>query len=434
MRGETIFALSSGAGRAGVAVIRISGPAVTEVLSAMAGDLPAPRTMALRQLTDQGGAPLDQALVVWFQSGASFTGEDVAELHCHGSRAVVAAILDDLQRYDDCRPADPGEFTLRAFQAGRMDLVEVEALSDLLAAETEEQRRYSLRLMTGELSDTVARWRKALLRGLALVEVTIDWADEEVPENVRPEVLQIISDLIAGLSEEISRSDGADKLRTGYEVALLGAPNVGKSSLINALAGREAAITSSIAGTTRDILELRYDLDGLPVRFLDMAGLRESRDEIEAIGIERAEDRAKGASLRLFLSSDGVGFPRDYEHLRQATDLSVATKRDLHGVDLASDVSVSSETGEGLSDLLARISERLGREGGFGLLGRNRQREAVLGARNALARARDQVCSGDLEIVAEELRSASDHLGALIGEVGVEDVLGEVFSSFCLGK
>ncbi|MEM8792688.1 MAG: tRNA uridine-5-carboxymethylaminomethyl(34) synthesis GTPase MnmE [Pseudomonadota bacterium] len=430
---STIAALSSGAGRAGIAVIRVSGGAALEVLDQLAGSRPPAREARLRVLRNEAGDPLDEALVLWFPEGASFTGEDLVELHCHGSFAVVRAVLSTITEHPDSRLAEPGEFTLRAFQNGRIDLAGAEALGDLINAETEEQRKRSVRMLGGDLHRRVNVWRQELLHALALVEVTIDWADEEVPEDVSPEVSSVLDRLIERLDRELETSHAAERLRVGFEVALLGAPNSGKSSFINYLSGREAAITSPIPGTTRDIVELRYDLAGIPVHFLDMAGLRDTDDPVESEGVRRACTRAEAADLRLKLVSPDAVFPAAFEHLIQAHDIQVLTKRDLWEPPDA--LSISSVTGAGVGDLLKEIETFLANKiSSAGILGHARQKAAVEAGRNALDLARNQLETAPDEVIAEHLRLAARELARVIGAIDVEDVLGDVFANFCMGK
>lgn len=431
---DTIFALASGIGMAAIGVIRISGPATDAVLEELTGRLPPPfRRAVVRTLKDGSGELLDRALVLRFAEGASYTGELAAELHCHGGRAVIAAVLDVLGRSAGCRMADPGEFTRRAFENGRLDLAEIEALGDLLAAETELQRRQAARGLNGALHRRAETWRNDLIRAAALVEATIDWADEEVPEDVGPEVSALLSQVRSDMGRELALSVGAERLREGLEVAIVGPANSGKSTLFNALAGREAAITSDKPGTTRDVLELRYDLDGLPVVFLDTAGLRETADDIEAIGMSRTAERARGAELRLFLrSADAVSVDME-RALWEAGDLCVWTKADLRNG--PGDVVISALNGDGMGELLARIRSRLeGYSGGAGLVGHLRQRRALEDAAAALERAEDGLQRGAPETIAEDLRGAFRSLERLIGRVGAEDLLDMVFASFCLGK
>jgi tRNA modification GTPase len=431
---DTIFAPASGVGTAAIAVIRLSGPTADRVLLRLTGaPLPPLRRATLRDLKDEAGELIDRALVLRFAAGASYTGEAAAELHCHGGRAVVAALLDVLGRHPGCRLADPGEFTRRAFEAGRVDLAEVEALGDLLAAETELQRRQAVRGLDGALHRRTETWREELIRAAALVEVTIDWADEEVPEDVEPEVARLLSGVRTGIAGELAASKGAERLRQGFEVAILGAPNAGKSSLFNALAGREAAITSARPGTTRDILELRYDLVGLPVVFLDTAGLRETSNEIEAAGVARAAERAGGAALRLFLRSEDAPPSAAEDLLWRPGDLRIWTKGDLCGG--PGDMTISALLDEGLPEMLQRIEAELSsRHPLDGLVGNLRQRRALEVAIEALERAENELMGGEAEAIAEDIRATFRALDRLIGRVGVEDVLGAVFATFCLGK
>ncbi len=428
----TIFAPASGAGRAGVAVIRISGPAAEGALAALVGaPLPEPRRTALRRLRDATGALLDIGLVLRFAEGASFTGEAMAEIHCHGGRAVVRAVLGALAAVPGARLAEPGEFTLRALEAGRISLTEVEALGDLLAADTEGQRRQAARAMEGALGRAAEGWRRALLRALALTEATIDWADEEVPEAVGPEVAALTGRVATEIGAELARSEGAERLRCGLEVAILGAPNAGKSSLLNALAGREAAITSPVAGTTRDVIELPYDLGGLPVRFLDMAGIREAADDLEAAGVARARERAAAAELRLLLAAPDAPLPAEALALERAGDIRVAAKADLGA---GPGLAVSVREGTGIAELLAGVAGALEGRAAGGLVAHERQRAALARAAAALERLRDGVDSRPAELISEDIREALGALERLIGRVGVEEMLGEVFASFCLGK
>ncbi len=431
---DTIFAPASGAGLAGIAVIRVSGPAADDLLRRLTGKaLPEPRRAVLRQLRAPAGDLVDEALVVRFAACASYTGEPMVELHCHGGRAIVAAVLDLLDRQPGCRPAEPGEFTRRAFLAGRMDLAEIEALGDLLAAETERQREQAMRGFGGALHRRAEAWRNDLVRAAALVEATIDWVDEDVPTDVTPEVSSLVSRVREGLGRELALSDGAERLRHGLEVAILGAPNAGKSTLFNVLAGRDAAITSPQPGTTRDVLELRYDLGGLPVVFLDTAGLRTGADEIETEGVARAGARARGAAVRLFLRSSDAPPAAEEESLWRPGDLRVWTKADLGAG--PGDLVVSAASGTGVRELLEQVRVMLeGRFTGDGLVGHRRQRQAVEDAARALAGAEEALVRDELEMAAEALRGAFRALDRLIGRVGTEEVLDAVFASFCLGK
>jgi tRNA modification GTPase len=426
---DTIYALATARGRSGLAVVRISGPGAFAAGLVLCGSLPAPRVAGLRRLT-WAGELLDEALVLSFAEGASFTGEAVVELHCHGGPAVVGAVLRALAEQPGLRLAEPGEFTRRALESGVLDLAQVEGLADLIDAETEAQRRQAVRVLSGSVGQKVDGWRRDLIRAGALLEATIDFADEDVPVDVSPEVLALIDGLMGDLGREAAGVTAAERIRDGFEVAIVGAPNAGKSTLLNQLAGREAAITSEIAGTTRDVIEVRMEIAGLPVNFLDTAGLRDTEDRLERAGIERALARAEAADLRLFLTE---GSPLPLEPV--GDDLVVLAKADTKSG--WSGLAVSGKTGQGVPELMARIGEILGeRVGSAGALVRERHRVAVTKAIAALAESRAEVVRDDsrVELAAEHLRQAVRALDALVGRVDVDDLLGEIFASFCIGK
>ncbi|QYX56994.1 tRNA uridine-5-carboxymethylaminomethyl(34) synthesis GTPase MnmE [Roseovarius sp. SCSIO 43702] len=425
---DTIFALSSAPGKAGVAVVRVSGPSAFTACEALAGRVPEPRRATLCVLRREEDV-LDQALVLSFEEGQSFTGEKVVEFQTHGSVATISAICDALSAVPGCRPAEPGEFTRRALENDKLDLAQVEGLADLLNAETEAQRKLALRSFSGELGRKCENWRAKLLRAMALVEVTIDFADEEVPEDVGPEVSDLLQSVISELNTEIDGVGASERIREGFEVAIVGAPNVGKSTLLNRLAGREAAITSSIAGTTRDVIEVRMDVHGLPVTFLDTAGLRESEDVIEGMGIDLARRRAREADLRVFLIEKDIPDPE----LCEPEDIVVEAKCDKREVPSG----ISGVTGEGVSELIEKIGSILrSRTMGAGLATRQRHRIAMTEGRDALLKARESLINGSVpsEIVSEDIRRGIHRLDELVGRVDVEAILGEIFSSFCLGK
>lgn len=427
---DTIYALTTAQGRAGVAVVRISGPQAHEACIHLCGDLPEPRRSALRVLTGADGVKLDEALVLVFPHGGSFTGEAVVELHLHGSTAVVAAVLRELSALPGLRAAEAGEFTRRALENGRLDLAQVEGLADLIDAETEAQRRQALRVLSGDLGRLAEGWRRDLIRAAALLEATIDFADEDVPVDVTPEVSDLLHSVQADLRRQSAGVATAERIRTGFEVAIVGAPNVGKSTLLNALAGREAAITSEYAGTTRDVIEVRMDLGGIPVTLLDTAGLRETSDVVEGIGITRARERAALADLRVFLI-DGEDQP---DLSPEPEDIVVRAKADLLQ-DKAG--AVSGISGEGIESLVGEITSRLsGRLSGLGIATRERHRVAMLRAVSALDDAARHLLLGPVayELTAEELRQAIRALESLVGRVDVENLLDEIFSSFCVGK
>ncbi|PRX37172.1 tRNA modification GTPase [Meinhardsimonia xiamenensis] len=425
---DTIFAPATPPGKSGVAVVRVSGPRAHEVVRALAGDVPEPRRASLRRLRDRSGAVIDEALVLVFAPGGSFTGEPSAEFQLHGSPAVVARMRRVLLEEQGLRLAEPGEFTRRALENERLDIAQVEGLADLIEAETELQRRLALRVFSGEMRQRVESWRERLIRAMALVEAVIDFADEEVPEDVSEEVTALLEDVRAELTREIEGVRAAERLREGFEVAILGRPNAGKSTLLNRLAGREAALTSEIAGTTRDVIEVRIDLDGLPVTFLDTAGLRETDDVVEAMGVRRALERARAADLRIFLQVEDEVFPE----LRPG-DIVVAAKADLRD----SREGVSGLTGEGVDRLLDEVKEKLGRIASLPVTAtRERHRQAMQAAVAGIDRAVEEVRQGEarLEIAGEELRAVVASLSGLVGYIDVEHVLDEIFSRFCLGK
>ncbi len=427
---DTIFALASAQGKAGVAVVRLSGPqarGAAETLSK--SELPT-RGIRVRTLWDADGSRLDDGVVLTFQSPASFTGEDVAELQIHGSTATTGAVLRCLAEMDGLRLAEPGEFTRRALENGKLDLAQVEGLADLIDAETEAQRKQAHAVLSGDLGKLVERWRKDLIRAASLLEAVIDFADEEVPTDVSPEVRQLISGVMDDLKRESRGVKIAERIRSGFEVAIVGLPNAGKSTLLNALAGREAAITSEYAGTTRDVIEVRMDLAGLPVTLLDTAGLRETNDHVEGLGVALARKRAVDADLRVFLTEDpaALGVPM------VGDDIHVLPKSDLRDT---VEGAVSGKTGQGIDHLIDHISCVLSeRTTSSGIATRERHRVAMIDALGALDSAMTVLESGpDLyDISAEELRSAIRALESLVGRIDVENLLDEIFSSFCLGK
>ncbi len=427
---DTIFALASAQGKAGVAIVRISGPCAHGALAHLTRKDASTRGMRLCSLYDMQGQHLDDALVLTFESPASFTGEDVVELHLHGSVAVVSAVLRTLGNIEGLRLAEPGEFTRRAMENGKLDLSQVEGLADLIEAETESQRRQAQEVLSGRLGELAERWRIDLIRAASLIEAVIDFADEDIPTDVTPEVSALVAKVIAELGAETEGVHMAERIRSGFEVAIVGAPNVGKSTLLNALAGRDAAITSEFAGTTRDVIEVRMDLDGLAVTFLDTAGLRETADVVEKMGISLAKSRAERADVRVFLAENAS----DLDVPVKDGDIVVRPKADLH--EDKTD-SVSGVTGEGVSNLISAISGVLkSRSANAGVATRERHRLAMDRSKRALDKAQS-LLSGETEqyeMVAEELRIAIRALESLVGRVDVENLLDEIFASFCLGK
>jgi tRNA modification GTPase len=417
-----------------VAVVRISGPDAFTAVQALTGRGAPGRTALLRQLCNPSDdAILDEALVRGFAGPARFTGEDVAELQLHGSPAVCRGVLAALGAMPGLRQAEPGEFTRRALTSGRLDLAQVEGLAGLIEAETEAQQRQAMQLMLGALSRQAAGWRERLVRALAFLEATIDFADEELPANLTVEVRSELASVAEDMAAVLSGSRIAERLRDGFEVALVGAPNVGKSTLLNALAGRDVALTSEVAGTTRDVIEVRMDLDGLPVTLLDLAGMRETTETVESLGIAKARERAERADLRVFLVEGDSDIPKGVG--RVDGDLTVQAKSDLLGCGRG--LAVSGRTGVGIDRLLHAMASELGeRASSATTVSTARQRNAIERARAAVLDANaelDEIATQP-EVAAAELQRALRALDFLVGKVDVEAVLDVVFQSFCLGK
>jgi tRNA modification GTPase len=445
---DTIFALSTAPGRAGIAVIRLSGPEAAAALATLGGGKPPPpRRAALRRFRDPAsGETIDQGMALWLPGPGSFTGEDMAELQVHGGRAVPAAILAALGALPGLRPAEPGEFSRRAFENGRLDLTAVEAIADLVDAETASQRRQALRQLSGALGAVYEDWRARLLRAQAHLEAAIDFPEEGLPNDV----ISALGAEILGVRREITQHLGDDRrgerLREGLSVAVIGPPNAGKSSLLNWLVRREAAIVSATAGTTRDVIEVHLDLGGYPVVLADTAGLRAAGDEIEAEGVRRALARASMADLRIVVldATTWPSIPAELADQLSAGALLVANKSDLATLPAGACIAgaavrpVSVKTSAGLDGLL----EALGREVACRMdvsaapaLTRERHRVALLDCQEGLARASAGLADGALpELVAEDLRLAIRALGRITGKVDVEDMLDLVFREFCIGK
>ncbi|WP_070156046.1 tRNA uridine-5-carboxymethylaminomethyl(34) synthesis GTPase MnmE [Sphingobium phenoxybenzoativorans] len=427
---DTIFALSSGQPPAAIGIIRISGPRAGEALRAICGRMPNPRLASVSLFSDpQSGEALDRGLALWFPGPATATGEDLAELHCHGGRAVTAALLAALARIAGLRGAMPGEFTRRAFENGRIDLSEAEGLSDLLFAETESQRRAAMMMAEGHFSRKVTDWQGRLLALSASVEAALDFSDEDdVPDaGIEARIRSGIAGLADTLQRELARPD-AERLRDGVRVVLAGPPNAGKSTLLNALVGRDAAIVSDIAGTTRDRIEAPAAIGGIPFLFTDTAGLRaDKQDAIEAIGMARAEQAIAAADILLWMG-DPADAPRD-------DAVKISAKKDVAGWQAAAgaDLDLSAISGDGMAELVALLLQRaqglVPGEGDYALHARQRREVEA-----ALAALSDALETDDLLIVAEHLRLARGAMDALTGRAGTEDMLDALFGKFCIGK
>jgi tRNA modification GTPase len=444
MSHDTIFALSSGRPPAAIAIVRISGPRAEQALHQLSGVTPQPRVATLAVIQRSDGSPMDEAVVLWFPAPNSATGEDIAELQVHGSRAVLTAIFEELARIEGLRPAEAGEFTRRAFENGKLDLTEAEGLDDLIHADTEAQRRQAFRQLQGLLGYRAKDWRERIIAASALVEAGIDFSDEgDVPEELIAPALKEIVELREEIEETLAASSRSERLREGLVVAIAGPPNAGKSTLLNRLARRDAAIVSPYAGTTRDVIEVHLDLDGYPVVLLDTAGIRDTHDPIELEGVRRARERAEKADLVLWLLDGSAGEGAPPPDLNgEAPVWRVVNKIDLGGA--ADDGAgqggrsfrISAERGEGVSVLTDALGKYAGdyfAAGEAGFVTRARQRGLLGDAVQALRRA-EALRAGPEELLAEELRIAAHALGRLLGRVDVEDILDTIFRQFCIGK
>src|SRR5665213_221631 len=440
-REQTIFALSSGQAPSAIAMVRMSGPEAATALTGLAGKVPPPRVATRALLRDRHGRPIDDSVVLWFPGPASATGKDVAEFHVHGGRAVLASLFAALSSLENVRAAEPGEFTRRAFENGKLDLTEAEGLDDLIHADTERQRRQALRHLKGGLGDKARDWRAQIIEAASLIEAGIDFSDEgDVPAELIAPALAKIRTLLAEIEEVLAAQGKSERLRDGLVVAITGPPNVGKSMLMNQLARREVAIVSPHAGTTRDIIEVQLDLDGYPVTVIDTAGIRETGDPVEQEGVRRARARAAEADLVLWLV--------DAEHEDSVQESAapawvVRNKIDLDRVTTGAisrkagaRFAISASRGDGISELIVAVVEFAREFFGSGegaLIGRARQRRLLQEGVVSLQRSIAVAGSGE-ELAAEDLRLAAQALGRLLGRVDVEDILDVIFRDFCIGK
>jgi tRNA modification GTPase len=445
MNDDTIYAFATAPGRASVALLRLSGPQAAETLHRLAGRLPTPRRARVTTFTDpRTGEIIDRGLALYFPAPHSLTGEDVAELHVHGGRAVAAALIEALAARPGLRPAEPGEFSRRAFLNGKLDLTEAEGIADLVAAETAAQRRQALRQMTGEAGRVYEGWRARLLKAQARVEAEIDFPDEGLPADLAAATARELAAIHSEIAAFLADNRRGERLRAGLAVAILGPPNAGKSSLMNALARRDVAITAATAGTTRDVIEVALDLAGFPVTLADTAGLRQSRDAIEEEGVRRARAYAAAADLKLVVvdaarpdEAAAVAAVIDRDAVVVANKMDLVPRDDGRWADAlgaGAAVKISVATGAGLAALEARlaaeIAQRFGAEAAP-LITRARHRRALEAAHAALGR---YLQASAPELAAEELRQAVNEVGRITGRVGVEDLLDVVFREFCIGK
>jgi tRNA modification GTPase len=441
-RDQTIFALSSGRPPNAISVVRVSGAQAGTILSSLAGRIPPPRRTTRALIRDANQQPIDDAVVLWFPGPKSATGEDIAEFHVHGGRAVLAALFAALSSFEGTRAAEPGEFTRRAFENGKLDLTEAEGLDDLIHADTDRQRRQALRQLKGLLGDRARSWRAQIIEASALIEAGIDFSDEgDVPAELMAPALAKIKVLHEEIAEVLAAQGRSERLRDGLVVAIAGPPNVGKSTLMNQLARREVAIVSPHAGTTRDIIEVQLDLDGYPVTAIDTAGIRETEDPVEQEGVRRARARAAEADLVLWLVEDDS---HDHAVEGAAPVWMVRNKIDLnalkpHAAGMGRSrgspyFEISASRGDGFQELMRALvghAENYFGSGEGGLIGRERQRTLLRETVASLQRSMDRKAE---ELIAEDLRAAAHSLGRLLGRVDVEDILDKIFQEFCIGK
>ncbi|HXL29301.1 MAG TPA: tRNA uridine-5-carboxymethylaminomethyl(34) synthesis GTPase MnmE [Bradyrhizobium sp.] len=461
-RDQTIFAVSSGRPPSAISIVRVSGPQAGVALTLIAGKMPVPRMATRALLRDRDRQPIDDAMALWFPGPASATGEDVAEFHVHGGRAVLAALFAALSDFDHVRAAEPGEFTRRAFENGKLDLTEAEGLDDLIHADTDRQRRQALRQLKGLLGDQARDWRAQVIEASALIEAGIDFSDEaDVPAELIAPALKKIKALLGEVQHVLAAQGHGERLREGLVVAIAGPPNVGKSTLMNQLARREVAIVSPHAGTTRDVIEVQLDLDGYPVTVIDTAGIRETADPVEQEGVRRAQARAAEADLVLWLvdAHDGKNLEGNLQQgaapawvVRNKIDLdAVESDAAVLGIDAPNprqpaavlgqtrrhvDFKISASTGDGIQELIAALiafAQNYFGAGEGGLISRERQRKLLQETAVSLQRSLSVIPEGE-ELAAEDLRMAARSLGRLLGRVDVEDVLDVIFREFCIGK
>jgi len=442
----TIYALSSGPGIAGIAVIRVSGQNTAEVVKKITGSkLPASRVATLTKFNKNGAKELiDEGVIIWFPAPNSYTGEDLAEFHVHGSRAVINAMHSAISKIKNCRLAEPGEFTKRAFQNGKINLLKAESIADLISSETEIQRKQALKIMSGKSSDQFNSWREKLLKVLSHVEAKIDFPEDDLPKYILNNIQKISNNVLTEIKKTLNDQKVGERIREGFKIAILGPPNSGKSSLLNYLSKRDVAIVSEIAGTTRDVIETHLNLDGYPVIVSDTAGIRNSKNEIEKKGIKIALNRAEDADLRLIIvSAKNVDFTSLLKSLLKKNALLVINKSDLIKGKLNSKfkkyehVLISIKKNSNLNKLITKIKSKLKNKFTTSediLITRERHRQNLINCVQHLEKFRKKKSAQDFDKAAEDLRLATRHLGMIVGKVDVEELLGSIFNDFCIGK
>ncbi len=442
----TIYALSSGPGISGVAVIRVSGKNTSKVIKKLTGsNLPVPRVATLKKFNKNGQKNLiDEGVIIWFPGPNSYTGEDLAEFHVHGSRAVINAMHTAISKIKNCRLAEPGEFTKRAFQNGRINLLKAESIADLISSETEIQRKQAVKIMSGRSSEKFNSWREKLIKILSNIEAKIDFPEEDLPKNIMRDIQKISNNVLAEIKKTLNDQKVGERIREGFKIAIVGPPNSGKSSLLNYLSKRDAAIVSEIAGTTRDVIETHLNLDGYPVIVSDTAGIRSSKNEIEKKGIKIALKRAEDADLRLVIvSAINADFTGVLKTLLKKNSILVLNKSDLIKKKLNNKfkkyehVLISIKKDLNLNKLIKKIKSKLKRQFSTSeeiLITRERHRENLINCVHHLEKFHKKKSVQDFDKAAEDLRLATRHLGMIVGKVDVEELLGSIFNDFCIGK
>ena len=443
----TIFALSTGSVKSGIAIIRISGPNTKKILSKITKiDLPNPRKANLCNIYNhENNELIDQGMLIWFPGPNSYTGEDLAELHIHGSKAIISTLLSSLSKIEDCRLAEPGEFTKIAFENGKINLLNVEALSDLISSETELQRRQAINLLSGKVSKKYQELRNRLLKILANVEAKIDFPDEDLPEDILKNIKNETHDIIKIINSILNDNKVGEKIRDGFKVVIVGPTNAGKSSLLNYLSKREVAIVSEIEGTTRDTIEVGLNLDGYPVLISDTAGIRETNDPIEKKGVQIATDKAQNADLKIILlDAKNPHFKGFFDRLYDENSLIVINKSDLisdefdeKSIDNLEHILISVKEETNLNTFVEEIKKKLKHRFSVSeniLISRERHRHNLEKCISHLKIFLEKNSINDFDKAAEDLRLATRYLGRVVGDVDVEEVLGKIFNDFCIGK
>jgi len=442
----TIYALSTGPGVSGIAVVRVSGPQTSLVIETLTGKvLPKARLATLRKINKINTSELiDEGLILWFPGPESYTGEDMAEFHIHGSKAVIDALHHSISKIENCRLAEAGEFTKLAFQNGKINLLKAESIADLISAETEIQRQQAIKIMNGKSADKFNSLREKLLKILSHVEAKIDFPDEVLPEDILKNIKKISNEVILNIKKILDDQKVGERIREGFKIAIIGPTNAGKSSLLNHLSNRDAAIVSEIAGTTRDVIETHLNINGYPVVVSDTAGIRDSKNEIEKKGIKLALDKAENADLKLIvIDAKSIDFKGVLKELMDENAILVVNKSDLLKEDLNSEIKnfehvlISVKNNLNLEDLILKIKNKLKNKFITSediLITRERHRQHLEQSLNYLKNFEEKNEAEDFDKAAEDLRLATRHLGMIVGKVDVEEILGSIFNDFCIGK